>query len=285
MDNFFDLFVALLPLEAALAVFAVSIFLIVFGITRWSVRISGVQIGTAPMAVSAAIIAGIAAYSSDHLLYQFASSNAHLAPPASPQPHEASRLFAGPGQYPPTSFAAYGIVAFPSRATSEDRNRYVMLCQAYVAVLPHASELTLPDSQQMVTVWPVSSDSIASRLNRAPRKDVCDAAVDNYGLVVATQALRDAAQIKADLGGRGPFLLAWSPSTQKGKADALVLEANLSNVTTSDEAKLRLLSWKSDILEDPDIWKNGWDLERLKITMREWLDEYGPKVLTLFGVK
>ena len=160
-----------------------------------------------------------------------------------------------------------------------------MLCQAYVAVLPHASELALPDSQQMVTVWPVSPDNVATRLNRAPRDDVCDAAVDNYGLVVATQALHDAAQVKADLSGRGPFLLAWSPSTQKGKPDALVLEANLSNVTTSDEAKLRLLSWKSDILENPDIWKNGWDLERLKITMREWLDEYGPKVLVLFGTK
>jgi amino acid transporter len=42
--------------------------------------------------------------------------------PAPVPQHEASRLFAGPHQYPPSSFAAYGIVAFPSRATPDDRD-------------------------------------------------------------------------------------------------------------------------------------------------------------------
>jgi hypothetical protein len=53
----------------------------------------------------------------------------------------ASRLFAGPDQYPPEEFAAYGILAFRSRASSQDRARHLMICEAYAATLPHADEL------------------------------------------------------------------------------------------------------------------------------------------------
>ena len=56
----------------------------------------------------------------------------------------ASRIFAGPNQYPPKEFAAYSIVAFPSRPSLHDRDRYLTICHAYVATLPHASELELP---------------------------------------------------------------------------------------------------------------------------------------------
>ncbi|HEX4409955.1 MAG TPA: hypothetical protein VH206_14380 [Xanthobacteraceae bacterium] len=212
-------------------------------------------------------------------------SNPVAVPASLPPERAASRLFAGPNQYPPADFAAYGIVAFPARPTTADRDRYIMICEAYVAVLPHASELDLPDSQQMVTVWPVSSDPAATRLNRQPRDEICDQAVDGYGLVVADEALRDATNEKAELNGRGPFLLAWSPSTQKGKPDSLVLVANLSNVTTSDEAKYRFIRWKKNILENADIWNPGWNVERVRTEMREWADQFGPQILSLFGGK
>jgi hypothetical protein len=197
-----------------------------------------------------------------------------------------SRLFAGPDQYPPTDFAAYGIIAFPSRATPDDRDRYKMLCEVYLAALPHARELQIPDSQQMVMVWPMSENSLAEGLNETRRKNfVCDSAVDNYGLVVATRALDDARRARAEnLDGRGPFLLAWSPATQKGQRDALVLVANLSNVTTSAEAQDRLRSWKLDILDNPDIWKPRWNLERVRITIGKWADRFGLRVLTIFGI-
>jgi hypothetical protein len=98
---------------------------------------------------------------------------------------------------------------------------------------------------------------------------------------------QDAKTAKADLSGRAPFLLAWSPSTQKGKADALVLVANLSSVTTSDEAKLRPLRWKKDILDDPNIWppEKGWNVERIPEYIREWADQFGEQILGLFGDK
>ena len=69
-----------------------------------------------------------------------------------------SRFFAGPNQYPPREFAAYGILAFRSRPSSYNRDRYSMICEAYATALPHASELAVPRGKQMVTVWPLNSD-------------------------------------------------------------------------------------------------------------------------------
>lgn len=195
----------------------------------------------------------------------------------------ASRLFAGPNQYPPYDFAAYGILAFRSRATSFDRDRYLMLCEAYLAVFPHVTELLLPRSQQMVTVWPIVNDSSASVLNLAPREEVCETAVAKYGLVAALEALADASRAGADVDDRGPYLLAWSPSINKGKSDVLVLVTDLSNVTTFDQALSRLLRWRSDILSDPKIWSNGWNIERVRVKIREWADRFGPKIMLLFG--
>ena len=76
----------------------------------------------------------------------------------------ASRIFAGPGQYPPEAFAAYAVVAFHTRATSRDRDRYMMVCEAYVSAIPHAGELELPPDQQLATVWPVTDDAVADEI-------------------------------------------------------------------------------------------------------------------------
>ena len=299
-----------LPTLATLAAIVCFAFFVVLGILRVGVNVFGMKVDAKYLALDSAIVSGSIAFAGAYLVTDFpghpigvtvndraqpsapsaradvspADSGKAAAPAATNIEREASRLFAGPNQYPPADFAAYGIVAFSSRAAPNDRDLYIMMCEAYVAVLPHESELALPNSAQMVTVWPMSSDSAAIRINRAHRDEVCDQAVDGYGLVVATQALKDAAKVGADVSGRGPYLLAWSPSTQKGKADALVLVANLSNVTTADEAKLGLLRWKKDILEDSAIWNNGWNQERVRIAMREWADQFGSKILSLFGV-
>lgn len=196
---------------------------------------------------------------------------------------EASRLFAGPSQFPPEDFAAYGILAFRSLATTQDRKRYLMLCEAYTATLLHTSWVSLPKSQQMVTVWPIDSDRVADHLNEAPRLTVCGTAVDRYGLRVAIQALNDASQAGANISDKGPYLLAWSPSINKGKHDALVLVVNLSEVTTSEQAKSRLLRWRVDILRDPSKWNPRWDVDALIAIIREWVDKYGTRILMLVG--
>jgi hypothetical protein len=176
-----------------------------------------------------------------------------------------------------------GILAFRSRASLHDRDRHLMICRAYVASLPHESELDVGTAGQMVTVWPVDSGASAEALNQMLRQSMCDKAVDSYGLAMALQAIRDAELAGMDTSGIGPFLLAWSPAAQKGKRDALVLAADLSDVTTYRQAQELLLRWSREIEQDPLLWRRGWDLEAVRLEIRLWADKYGSRILALFG--
>jgi hypothetical protein len=68
----------------------------------------------------------------------------------------ASRTFAGPGQYPPSRFAAYGIVAFQALPyDTVETNRYRNICRGYLAAIPGSKILLnkgIPLNKQMVTV-------------------------------------------------------------------------------------------------------------------------------------
>ncbi len=218
-----------------------------------------------------------------------------VAPPASASPEprtrglggvatvKASRLFAGPNQYPPEDFAAYGIVAFRARVSSGERERYMMLCEAYIAALPRSDELAVPVEEQMVTVWPIADDQTADALNELRGPDVCRTAIDRYGLTSALQAIGDAGETRIDLSRRGPFLLAWSPSIDKGDPDALMLVADLTDVTTYAQAEAFFVLWRTDIEANPEYWNRGWDSEKLRVAIRLWVDRYGSQIFSILG--
>jgi hypothetical protein len=194
-----------------------------------------------------------------------------------------TRMFAGPTQYPPQEYKAYGIVAFPSRNTADDKPRFEMICDAYRQSLLHITEARAPHYKQMVTVWPIDSDEEADEINRISREKVCERAVPRYGLKQAQEAIGDAKQNGASLKGRGPFLLAWAPGAQMGQPDALVLVANLSNIEVSEDATSVFNSWASDIKENPKIWDtHNWELERVRLTIRYWVDRYGEDILSFY---
>ena len=77
-----------------------------------------------------------------------------------------SRLFSGPDTFPPEQLSAYGIVDFPTLATEHDIERHQLICNAYTAFFPNSSDIpSTPLNEQMVTVWPLKSNSLASELN------------------------------------------------------------------------------------------------------------------------
>lgn len=201
-----------------------------------------------------------------------------------PQEISATRLFAGPTQYPPDDFAAYGIVAFPSHAAPTTRDRHLLICEAYMAALPHTSAVDVPKAEQMVTIWPMESNADAVVLNKRSRpRNACESAVDKYSIVMGKEAIGDAKATGAQLNGLGPYLLAWSPSSSKGKHDALVLVADLSNVTSYPQAEEYFRKWSDDIESDPKLWKGGWNLEQLRVAIRDWADKFGPGFLSTLG--
>lgn len=191
----------------------------------------------------------------------------------------ASRIFGGPDDYPPSDFAAYGIVAFKSRATPHDRDRHLLICQAYVASIRSSRELDLPINAQMVTVWPIATGELASEMQARPEHDICQDAVDHYGSISAEIALREAAMAGVDVSGLGPYMLAWSPATEKGEGDAIVLTADLSEVNDYAAALAVMLAWVRDIESDPSMWSEGWAIDRLRLATQRWFDRKGSQLL------
>lgn len=192
-----------------------------------------------------------------------------------------SRLFAGPNMYPPMDFAAYGVFAFRSLPSFEERKRHLMFCHAYRTTLPNSSTLyQLPMSKQMVTVWPLETDLVAHHLNnlKIDKENICDRAIDSYGFATSIKAIKDAKFSGVDISGEGPFLLAWSPAKRKGKKGFPVLVADFSNVSTMQEAKRILLVWRDKIESDSHSWKDGFIATDLRDKLRQLVDNLGPKL-------
>ena len=205
----------------------------------------------------------------------------------------ASRVFASPDQYPPERFAAYGILAFRSKVTSSSRDRYLAICEGFLASLPPVSALLergIPLNQQMATVWPLKESYLAD-LNENPAArgpaDRCRKIVDNIDIMTSAKAIVFAkrASETVRLDGDGPYLLAWSPARAFGAANVPVLVADLSDVTTVGQATRQFVDWRRDIQRDSALWSNGWDLERVRKVMGLWADKYGATVLSLLGIE
>jgi len=200
---------------------------------------------------------------------------------------QASRLFLGRSDFPPGSFAAYGMIVFPTQATSEDRGTYLAICEAFFSALTASADIAAPQSAQMVTVWPVDDrrkPRLLDELNTTRAQEgSCDKAVDFYDVQVARGAMGDAMATGLTLPGRGPFLLAWAPSGMKGQPDAIVLAADMSDVKTIAEAKDVLRIWREDIEQDPELWENGFSVEKIRVKLRQIVNRYGDGLLKFMG--
>jgi hypothetical protein len=193
----------------------------------------------------------------------------------------ASRLFVGRHDYPPEEYGAYGIVAFPTLSTPETKDRYQLVCQAYLASLPPSSDLKVSVSKQMVTVWPVDDPKPLFELSDDKSKE-CEYAVAHYDLTTALWALAEARDAGAGtLDGDGPYLLAWSPSGEKGEEDALVLVLDMSSATLSQYFKEQFVDWRTRIEQDPSLWYNGFSLDGLRVTIKYWVDRWGTGFLSI----
>jgi hypothetical protein len=185
-----------------------------------------------------------------------------------------TRVFLGPHDVPPMNFAAYGIVAFQKKATSETVRRQISICEAFVATLPDLSEVIVPSEEQMVTVWPLDDAKLATA------KPDCKLAVEHYHLPTALTALKEArTQGNVNFSGAGPYLLSWAPSSNKGKKDALVLVADLSNSTRAEDFFDQFRAWRDEIEKPPELWRRGWSAPSVTALIRHWADRWGTMFL------
>lgn len=198
----------------------------------------------------------------------------------------ASRMFAHPDRYPPSDFAAYGIVAFPEGAATADRPRYIMFCEAFLTTLLSYKEVSKSVAllNQMVTVWPVTEGSDVERFNNVANDlSACGDLVDKYHVKTSQEAIIDAKRAGMNIGGRGPFLIAWAPASEKGHEDTIVLIADFSDVTFVEDAKTAFRFWVEDIEKDEKLWGEGFSTERILFKIKIWADRHGTEMLSFFG--
>lgn len=203
---------------------------------------------------------------------------------------KATRIFAGPQEYPPHEYAAYGILAFWEIPDEADRARLTAICIAYLRAMDFGPASGTASKRQMVTVWPIRSARIAQDLMSAERssarswEEQCNLALRAYDIEEARKAMRMARKQHKDIDGRGPFLLAWSPTDKIGTDKAVVLSADLSKVENQLEAREIFRIWIKEIESDGAFTERGFSLNKARLKLKSLIDKYGSKFEQLFKV-
>lgn len=199
-----------------------------------------------------------------------------------------TRVFAGPGQFPPSRFRGYGFLAFPALASEYDYDRHMKICQAYVNSLPATSSVKQQREDQFVTVWPIKDERLANALNglfhRHEAAAYCSQAIDHYDDGQARDVMakvRLAQDVTLD--GRGPYLFGWIPADEYGQTAKFILNLDLSRVTTYEQALVQLQSWQQKIATNPELLRDGLSVENMRRTIRDWSDQHGQAFLMLIG--
>lgn len=195
------------------------------------------------------------------------------------------RAYLRAADVPPPTVGAYGLVAFRAKPTSSTRARLLMACAAFTASLPRQQDLAgvVPTSEQMVTIWPLDEPDAPQAKN-----DDCDFLIDHYELFGGVSAIEDAGRQGATLDGEGPYLIGWSPSNARGVPDEVVLVVDLSAFESQDSFNSAFLFWQKKIVENPQLWRSGFTVERIRLALRDFVDRYGNDILSavkIFGPK
>jgi hypothetical protein len=187
-----------------------------------------------------------------------------------------ARAFLSSPSIPPKDIGAYGVISFRAKATPSTRARLITICQSFVAHFP--AQRLLPRSigvnDQMLTIWPVENAN-AKQLDA----DDCAFAVDNYDLFAGQSAIADAAKQGGKFAGAGPYLVGWSPTNTRGQPGKLVLVVDLSKEETEASINTAFDFWQQRVIQDPALWRNGFSIERLRVSIREFVDKYGTNLV------
>jgi hypothetical protein len=195
------------------------------------------------------------------------------------------RAYLRAAEVPPPAVSGYGLVAFRAKPTSSTRARLLMVCSAFTASLPRQQDLAgiVPTSEQMVTIWPLDDPEA-----QQAKDDDCDFLIDHYDLYGGVSAIEDAGRQRAPLDGEGPYLIGWAPSNARGAPDNVVLVVDLSAFQSQDSFNRAFLFWQKQIVENPQLWRSGFVVERFRLAMRDLVDIYGNDILSavkIFGPK
>jgi hypothetical protein len=126
----------------------------------------------------------------------------------------------------------------------------------------------------MLTVWPLDEPGAPQA-----KADDCVFAVTHYDLYGGLSAIADAGKQGAKVDGEGPYLIGWSPSNTRGLSDKLVLVVDMSGLDSQDSFNKSFLFWQKKVVENPEMWRYGFSIEKLRLSLRDFADQYGQDIL------
>jgi hypothetical protein len=176
---------------------------------------------------------------------------------------------------PPPEAGAYGIVVLHSKPTPANQKKLMMVCHSFIAFFPRAEFSNVPKSDQMITIWPLDEPDAAKA-----KADDCDFILNHYDLNASESAMNDARNQDATFDGEGPYLVGWSPSNSRGLPDKLVLVVDMSADNSQELIDHRFLFWKNKIVKNPALWRDGWSIESLRVSIKAFSDQYGKDMLS-----
>jgi len=175
---------------------------------------------------------------------------------------------------PPPEAGAYGVVVFQSKRTPANQTKLTMVCSSFVAFFPRSETAIVPVSDQMITIWPLDEPDAEK-----DKEDDCDFVLKHYDLNASEAAINDARNQHAAFDGEGPYLVGWSPSNTRGVPDKLVLVIDMSADNSQQLIDQKFLFWKNSIVKNPALWRNGWSLDGVRVSLKEFADQYGDSIL------
>jgi hypothetical protein len=180
-------------------------------------------------------------------------------------------------QIPPQDYGAYGVMAFRAKATPVSRARLKMACTAFTATLARNQDVpkSVAVKDRMLTVWPLDDPDA-----KEAKADDCEFLLDHYELYAADSAIEDARKQGAHFGDEGPFLIGWSPSNTRAVPDKLVLVIDMSGLSSQDSFNQMLRFWKEKIVQDTEMWRQGFSIDRFRLSVRDFVDHYGDTILS-----
>jgi hypothetical protein len=57
------------------------------------------------------------------------------------------------------------------------------------------------------------------------------------------------------------------------------LVIDMSRDMSQDDFDHHFEEWKDEVVENPELWRQGWSLENLRLVIRDFSDRYGQQVV------
>ena len=187
-----------------------------------------------------------------------------------------SRDFLFEDALPDKGYGAYGYCLLTKRPDAHNRNRFIKVASAYLAVLEHTGEFgSVPREKLMPTYWLLRTE--ASEIAFQDMQSA-ESLVDFYDYSRAKVLLSSIAKNDSE----GPVLVAWQQPFEVGGDISAALVFDLSTFS-DDDMERAIQIWTSRIVKNPDFWNKGFKLVKFREEFRNFLQRYGEQVLAVIN--